>query len=133
MDIGYGRWFFAVISLLISSAGLDRILKYSVPVLNAVYPIAIVLIALAFMERFTGRRIWVYRLSILFTAAVSVVWTMDQAALAIPGITEGMRHLPGYAPGLGWLLPAVIGGLLGRMIPGGNETGVGRGKKNPQK
>lgn len=90
-------------------------------------PIAIVLIALAFMERFTGRRIWVYRLSILFTAAVSVVWTMDQAALAIPGITEGMRHLPGYAPGLGWLLPAVIGGLLGRMIPGGNETGDGQG------
>lgn len=52
---------------------------------------------------------------------------MDQAALAIPGITEGMRHLPGYAPGLGWLLPAVIGGLLGRMIPGGNETGDGQG------
>ena len=127
--VGYRIWtvVFAVISLLISSAGLDRILKYSVPVLNAVYPIAIVLIALAFMERFTGRRIWVYRLSILFTAAVSVVWTMDQAALAIPGITEGMRHLPGYAPGLGWLLPAVIGGLLGRMIPGGNETGDGQG------
>ena len=42
------------------------------------------------------------------TAAVSVVWTMDQAALAIPGITEGMMaDLPGYAPGLGWLLPAV--------------------------
>ena len=127
--VGYRIWtvVFAVISLLISSAGLDRILKYSVPVLNAVYPIAIVLIALAFMERFTGRRIWVYRLSILFTAAVSVVWTMDQAALAIPGITEGMRHLPGYAPGLGWLLPAVTGGLLGRMIPGGNETGDGQG------
>ena len=53
--------------------------------------------------------------------------TMDQAALAIPGITEGMRHLPGYAPGLGWLLPAVTGGLLGRMIPGGNETGDGQG------
>ena len=68
-----------------------------------------------------------YKRQILFTAAVSVVWTMDQAALAIPGITEGMRHLPGYAPGLGWLLPAVIGGLLGRMIPGGNETGDGQG------
>ena len=121
--VSYRIWtvVFAAVSLLISSAGLDRILKYSVPVLNAVYPIAIVLIALAFMERFTGRRIWVYRLSILFTAAVSVVWTMDQAKLAVWGLTEAMQVLPGYASGLGWLLPAVIGGLLGRLIPGEGE------------
>ena len=52
---------------------------------------------------------------------------MDQATLVIPGLTEVMRHLPGYAPGLGWLLPAVIGGLLGRMIPKGHETGDGQG------
>lgn len=117
--VSYRVWtvIFAVVSLLISSAGLDRILKYSVPVLNAVYPVAIVLIVLAFMEQFTGKRIWVYRLSILFTAAVSIVWTMDQASIAVSGLTAAVRLLPGYASGLGWLLPAVIGGLLGKMIP----------------
>ena len=39
---------FALISLIISSAGLNKILAVSVPVLNAIYPIAIVLIVLAF-------------------------------------------------------------------------------------
>ena len=48
--IGYRVWvfLFALISLIISSAGLNKILAVSVPVLNAIYPIAIVLIVLAF-------------------------------------------------------------------------------------
>lgn len=127
--VSYRVWtvIFAVVSLLISSAGLDRILKYSVPVLNAVYPVAIVLIVLAFMEQFTGKRIWVYRLSILFTAAVSIVWTMDQASIAVSGLTAAVRLLPGYASGLGWLLPAVIGGLLGKMIPAEGERNKEQG------
>lgn len=118
--ISYRVWavIFALVSLLISSAGLDRILKYSVPVLNAIYPIAIVLIALAFASRAAGKRTWVYRLSILFTAVVSVVWALDQARISMFGLTGLIRQLPGYEPGLGWILPAVAGGLLGLLIPG---------------
>lgn len=48
--IGYKVWVFvfAAVSLVISSAGLNRILTVSEPVLNAIYPVAIVLIVLAF-------------------------------------------------------------------------------------
>ena len=49
--IGYRMWafIFAVVSLIIANAGLNRILEISVPVLNAIYPAAIVLILLSFL------------------------------------------------------------------------------------
>ncbi len=68
--IGYRAWvfLFALISLIISSAGLNKILAVSVPVLNAIYPIAIVLIVLAFLGPLTNRWPAMYPASILFTA-----------------------------------------------------------------
>lgn len=67
---------FAGVSLLISNAGLDRILQFSVPVLNAIYPVAIVLIALAFLNPLIKGWKRVYPCAILFTAlpAYSMRW-----------------------------------------------------------
>lgn len=113
--IGYRLWMalFAVASFAISNAGLDRILAFSVPVLNAIYPIAIVLIALSFLHKGAGRFRRVYPAAILFTAVISVVYALDQAKLTIPGITQAAAMIPGYSQGLGWLIPAVLGGLIG--------------------
>ncbi len=41
--------FFALLSMVIANAGLDQILEFSVPVLNILYPPAIVLILLSFL------------------------------------------------------------------------------------
>lgn len=113
--ISYRIWMavFAVASFAISNAGLDRILAFSVPVLNAIYPIAIVLIALSFLFRGAGGYRRVYPAAILFTAVISIIYALDQAKLAIPGLTQAASLIPGYGLGLGWLIPAAVGGLIG--------------------
>ena len=115
--LGYRAWacFFAVVSMLISNIGLNQILKVSVPVLGAIYPIAIVLIALAFLHPIIGRFGLVYPIAILLTGIVSVLSALDGIGLALPGMTF-IRMLPFYADSLGWVLPAILGIILGVLL-----------------
>ncbi|MFQ9704850.1 MAG: branched-chain amino acid transport system II carrier protein [Enterocloster clostridioformis] len=112
--IGYRVWvfLFALISLIISSAGLNKILAVSVPVLNAIYPIAIVLIVLAFLGPLTRRWPAMYPAAILFTGAVSVVYALEQSKFVIPFLTQATTFLPGY--GADWVDCAGICGNGGR-------------------
>lgn len=57
--------------MLISNLGLAGIIRLSTPVLNAIYPIAIVLIALSFLPLAAKKRA-VWPLAIAFTAAQSI-------------------------------------------------------------
>lgn len=114
----YRAWaaFFALVSMVVSNAGLNLILTVSVPVLNIIYPVAIVLIALAFLHRWIGGWSRVYPTAILFTAFSSVVYTLDGLGFAIPGVTRLMNHIPLSSLGLGWILPALCGAVLGMLI-----------------
>lgn len=106
---------FAAVSLIVSNAGLTRILAFSVPLLNGIYPIAIILIFLSFFRRGTES---MYRLSILLTGIVSVVYALEGAGLKIPGAADVFSLLPGYSLGLGWIFPGLIGAVLGRIFTG---------------
>lgn len=101
--------FFALMSMLLANIGLAGILSLSVPVLNAIYPIAIILIVVEFLPgQFQRTSVW--RLSILFTAIQSI-----PAALPFGPLSTLMNALPLSSLGFGWLLPALIGigaGLL---------------------
>ena len=116
--ISYRAWIvlFALISLFISSAGLERILKVSVPVLNALYPVTIVLIILSFLKRFVGTGRGVYGWTVLFTGILSIVYALDQAGISIPLIEQAFSLLPGYGAGLGWILPAAAGSIVGKCF-----------------
>ena len=102
--------FFALMSMLLANIGLADILSLSVPVLNAIYPIAIVLIVVEFLPgRFQRTSVW--RLSILFTAIQSI-----PAALPFGPLSALMNALPLSSLGFGWLLPALIGIGAGLLI-----------------
>lgn len=113
--IGYKVWviIFAVVSLMISSAGLNKILTVSVPVLNAIYPVAIVLIVLAFLAPLTDRWPAMFPWSILLTGVVSVVYALEQSKVVVPGLTQITAWLPGYGMGLGWIVPSLAGMAVG--------------------
>lgn len=95
--------FFALMSMLLANIGLADILSLSVPVLNAIYPIAIILIVVEFLpERFQRPLVW--RLGVLLTALQSI-----PAALPFGPLSGFMNALPLSGLGFGWLLPALIG------------------------
>lgn len=117
--VSYRVWavMFAAVSAVLANAGLSTILKFSVPALGMVYPIAILLIALAFLPQdFHVNRPLLYPLSIALTACVSIVSSLKDAGLSIPGLTKAVSALPLAAEGLSWLLPAAVGLLVGFFV-----------------
>ena len=113
--IGYRAWVwgFAAVSVVLANVGLEAILLFSVPVLNAIYPLAILLIALAFLKRALTRFPAVYPWTALFCGVSSVLAVLEQQGLSIPGVTGLIHAIPGYAAGFGWLLPTVLGAGIG--------------------
>lgn len=115
---GYAGWVavFALASMVVANAGLDRILEISVPVLNAIYPVAIVLILLALLHRFAGRFAFLYQSTVLFTGIASVLLALTQSGIRIPLAAAWIERLPFYEIGLGWLAPAAAGALVGILL-----------------
>ena len=105
--VSYPAWvaLFALISVGISNVGLNQILALSVPVLNLLYPIVLVLILLAYLPK-TETLPLLYPIAGWGTLAAS-------AALLAAALTDGLRALPLYAQGLGWLCPCLVFLALG--------------------
>ena len=103
--------FFAAASMLISNLGLADILRLSVPVLNALYPVAILLICLSFVPELELRHPLVYPLCIGCTALQSVA-----SALPLGPLSALAKALPLGAVGFGWVLPAAVGLLAGMLL-----------------
>ena len=102
--------------MILANMGLTKILAVSVPVLNAIYPIAIMLIVLAMLDKmFMGNKM-VYSTTILFTGVVSVVDALNQAGITIGFLVNAFSKLPLYAQGLGWIVPAVFGMAVGYVL-----------------
>ena len=101
--------FFAAASMLVSNLGLAAIIRLSIPVLNAIYPAAIVLILLSFLPGLEQHRA-VYPLCVGLTALQSIA-----AALPLGALSAVANALPLGSIGFGWVLPA-LAGLAGGLL-----------------
>ncbi|MBF6634963.1 MAG: branched-chain amino acid transport system II carrier protein [Planococcus sp. (in: Bacteria)] len=108
---------FSVFSLVVTNAGLSNIITYSIPVLMFLYPLAIVLIILAFLSPLFRHAQLVYVSTIVVTFFISIVdgfktltssLGVDNPALLQSVIDFYAGVLPLYDKGLGWFLPALI-------------------------
>lgn len=108
--LSYRGWVFVitVFSFLASNLGLNAILSISIPILNAIYPVSIVLILLGLSHRLWERNSFVYPLAVSGTALVSVVYALEYAGIPL-GFLSGLFHkLPLYGQGFGWVSVSVI-------------------------
>lgn len=103
-------------SMIIANMGLNKILSISVPMLNAIYPIAIVLIILAMLDKLFKENLTVYSLTVLFTGLVSVSDALIQVGVDLGLINRLLSKLPLHTEGLGWIIPALIGIVLGYLF-----------------
>lgn len=104
------------ISYLIANQGLNTIIGYSVPVLVFIYPIAIVLIILTFIQKLFQGASSVYQGAILLTALTSLYDGLLAFGADVSTVTPYMEKLPFFALGLGWIVPALIGGVIGYIV-----------------
>ncbi len=103
--VSYRTWVFVItfFSLLVCNLGLNMILSISVPVLNAIYPVSIVLILLGLSHDLWKRNPFVYPMTVLGTAAVSVLYALGDAGVPLGSLGQLLHKLPLYKMGFGWL------------------------------
>ena len=120
--LSYRTWaaVFTLFSLVISNVGLSAIITYSVPVLMLIYPPAITLILLALTGNAFQHDKKVYICVTVCTWAASVFDFlaalpdgMKRALHLEPVIAFARQVLPGADLNLGWVLPALIGLVIG--------------------
>jgi branched-chain amino acid:cation transporter, LIVCS family len=107
---------FAGFSAVISNVGLTELIAISLPVLIMIYPIAIVLMLMSFIDKAFGREPIVYILALSATAVVSIFDGLLVADINVKPVTKLLAHLPLYEQQIGWIVPALVGGLVGVII-----------------
>lgn len=122
---GYTVWavVFSLVSFGIANFGLTTIVSWCVPVLMFLYPLAITLILLSLSGKFIGANPTVYRTTTAFTLIAAVFDMIGTVSGMVPGsrMLAGLKVfagniLPLYDLGLGWILPAAIGFLVGLFL-----------------
>ena len=123
--ISYKLWaiLFTLFSFAVSNVGLSAIIEYSIPMLMLIYPPAIALIILAFAGKLFRHDRAVYVSVMIFTWAAAIfdffktlpAGVQTALRLDIP-VGLAKRYLPLFNLNLGWLLPAVIGFVIGMAI-----------------
>ena len=113
--VSYRAWvvFFAAGSMIVANAGLDTILSVSVPVLGAIYPVCILLILLGICHHWVEKFPLIYPVSVLFTGIISILAMIRDLGWVGTGLDGFFGLLPLNGQGLPWLVPAVLGILVG--------------------
>lgn len=109
--VSYRAWviILSIFSTIFANVGLNQILKFSVPALTAIYPMAIVLMILALVDKFFKGTTSVYLFTMICTSIVSISEALGEFGIEF----DILSNLPLYSKGLGWLLPAIISALVG--------------------
>lgn len=113
--IGYKTWVFILIgfSFVISNLGLTKLIAFSVPVLSAIYPPAIVVIMLSFGWKYFNHP----RRVIAPVTAISLVFDiLDGLKVANFELPYALTHLPLAEQNLAWLIPSLIVFIIAVVI-----------------
>lgn len=113
---------FTGLSFIVSNVGLTTIIGLSTPVLMFLYPLAISLVVLALCEPIYKSK-HVYRWVTIFTMFAALFDFIKTLPTGIFNAINGEAIsqfadaiLPFYAYGFGWLIPALIGLVIGIII-----------------
>ena len=106
--VSYKVWVIGIVcfSFLVCNLGLNVILSISVPVLNIVYPVSIVLILLGLTDTLWQDHPYVYPFTVLGTAVFSVLHTLDTLGITFGVFSDVLKMIPLYSSGFGWVIVA---------------------------
>lgn len=83
------------------------ILSVSVPVLNAIYPVAIVLIILGLLDKYIKKLKYTYKLCIYSTLLISILYAVDEL-FNLGFVSDILAYIPLYSQGFGWVIVCIV-------------------------
>lgn len=111
--IRYHVWlvFFGLISFAVSSLGLDRLLTFSEPVLDVVYPVVIALILLMFLPERARNSRGLFPAVGVVTFLMNLLYLCEERGISAGAVNRFLSCLPLYRQGFGWI-PAALAALI---------------------
>ena len=113
----------SIIPCIIANIGLTSIISYSTPVLMFLYPLAIILVLLGVSGPLFKNNPIVYQTVTIFTIIPAIIDGLQSSPAWIQNanITQKIiefakNTLPFFGIGMGWIVPAVFGLILGLGI-----------------
>ncbi|MBR5319819.1 MAG: branched-chain amino acid transport system II carrier protein [Peptococcaceae bacterium] len=107
-------------SFVVSNIGLTQLLSITLPGLLMVYPVLMALVLAGFLDKWFKGRKPIYIGILIGTALISIPNGLETLAANYSISTAAMSNLlqmvPFYNLGLGWVIPAVIGGAIGYIV-----------------
>ncbi|MDK6298210.1 branched-chain amino acid transport system II carrier protein [Staphylococcus caprae] len=123
----------SVLACIFANVGLTKIIMYSTPVLMFIYPLAITLILLTLASPLFNHSKVVYRFTTFFTMIAAFIDGVKaspeffaKTSFARFVISLGEKYLPFFTIGMGWIIPALVGFIIGFVVY------KIRGNKQPQ-
>lgn len=124
-NISYKQLVLAVctFSFIVSNLGLSLLITITLPVLIILYPIVIILIFISFLDTITKQKPSVYIGAMVAAFIVSTIHAFDNLNMLPTEITSIASTIPFYDLGIGWIVPAIIGGIIGYFVPQSQPAG----------
>lgn len=101
-----------IVSYLISTFGVETIINLAVPVLQTTYPIMIVLIIINLFNGYINNR-GIYIGSVYGAFIASIFNSLQSMGIKVGYVTKFVNCLPFANEGFAWIIPAIIGGIIG--------------------
>ncbi|WP_125153143.1 branched-chain amino acid transport system II carrier protein [Clostridium rectalis] len=109
-----------IFSCAISNYGVDTIIELAVPVLVTTYPVVIVLIVMSLFDKYIKNNN-IYAGAVYGALFVSIFSSLESIGINVELVTNIINKLPFASYGFFWIIPALIGGLIGGVLFKGNK------------
>ncbi|GGE68319.1 branched-chain amino acid transport system II carrier protein [Priestia taiwanensis] len=107
---------FCMAAFFVANIGLTQLNAMALPILIAIYPIGIVLIMLSLVEHYVRVPVSVYVCGMIGAFFISIFDAVKSANFSIGKAESLLANIPLFDVGMGWLVPAIIGMIIGYML-----------------
>ncbi|ENY72308.1 branched-chain amino acid transport system II carrier protein [Aeromonas diversa CDC 2478-85] len=107
-----------VICAIVANVGLSQLISLSIPVLVAIYPVAVALVLVTFFKEQFGRPKLTFRLVLTIAFLFGCLDGLGAAGLKM----DAFSFLPLFDKGLAWLLPTLLACVVGMLIRRNDEV-----------
>lgn len=110
-----------LLTTIVSTFGLDTLLRVTIPVLLLIYPTTVALVFLQFARRKMRNPRFTYGFTVAVLVVMSAFDTLNNTGLLSENVLAVLHRMPLFKEGIGWLLPGVIAFIIsfvaGNMRP----------------
>lgn len=110
-----------LLTTIVSTFGLDTLLRVTIPVLLLIYPTTVALVFLQFARSKMRNPRFTYGFTVAVLVVMSAFDTLNNTGLLSENVLAVLHQMPLFKEGIGWLLPGVIAFIIsfvaGNMKP----------------